>query len=58
VLLPGLLASRAGQHLLDPTPPTDHATIRALRLVCRRRPLGLAWRVLPQQARWSNPQIR
>lgn len=59
-LLPSLLASRAGQPLLlvlDPTPHTDEATILELGLVCRRRTLPLAWRVVPQQARWPKPQI-
>lgn len=59
-LLPGLLASRAGQSLLvvlDPTPHTDDATILELGLVCRRRTLPLAWRVVPQQTAWPQPQL-
>ena len=59
-LLPGLLASRAGQSLLvvlDPTPHTDDATILELGVVCRRRTLPLAWRVVPQQDRWPKPQL-
>jgi hypothetical protein len=59
-LLPPLLASRAGQPVLvvlDPTPHTATATILELGLVCRRRTLPLAWRVVPQQAPWPRPQI-
>ena len=59
-LLPRLLASRAGQDLLvvlDPTPHTAAATILELGLVCRRRTLPLAWRVVPQQTAWPRPQI-
>lgn len=59
-LLPALLASRAGQPLLlvlDPTPHTGDATILCLGLVCRRRVLPVAWRVVPQQAAWPKSQI-
>ena len=60
LVLPRLLASRAGQPLLlvlDPTPHNGDATILTLGLVCRRRVLPVAWRVLPQQARWPQPQL-
>jgi hypothetical protein len=59
-LLPTLLASRAGQELLlvlDPTPHNDEATVVMLGLVCRRRVLPVAWRVVPQQTRWPERQI-
>jgi hypothetical protein len=59
-LLPTLLASRAGQEVLlvlDPTPLTARVTVVMLGLVCRRRVLPVAWRVLPQQTRWPTPQI-
>jgi hypothetical protein len=59
-LLPSLLASRAGQEVLlvlDPTPHNGDATILVLGLVCRRRTLPVAWRVLPQQTPWPQPQI-
>jgi hypothetical protein len=59
-LLPDLLASRAGQQLLvvlDPTPHTAVATILELGLVCRRRTVPLAWRVVPQQTGWPRPQL-
>lgn len=59
-LLPALLAGRAGQELLlvlDPTPHNGEATILSLGLVCRRRVLPVAWRVLPQQSPWPQAQI-
>jgi hypothetical protein len=59
-LLPALLASRAGQEVLlvlDPTPHNGDATILVLGLVCRRRVLPVAWRVLPQQQPWPQPQL-
>lgn len=59
-ILPHLVASRAGQPLLlvlDPTPHNGTATILCLGLVCRRRILPLAWRVVPQQSSWPAPQI-
>jgi hypothetical protein len=59
-LLPPLLASRAGQEVLlvlDPTPQHDRATILALGLVCRKRVLPVAWRVVPQQEPWPERQI-
>lgn len=59
-LLPSLLASRRDQELLlvlDPTPHNGDATILMLGLVCHRRILPLAWRVVPQQTRWPQPQI-
>lgn len=59
-LLPHLLASRRGQELLlvlDPTPHNGDATILMLGLVCRRRVMPVAWRVLPQQTRWPQAQI-
>jgi len=59
-LLPRLLASRADQDVLvvlDPTPHNGEATILMLSLVCRRRTLPVAWRVLPQQTAWPRPQI-
>jgi hypothetical protein len=59
-LLPFLLASRAGQPLLlvlDPTPHNGEATILMLSLVCRRRTLPVAWRVIPQQQRWPQSQL-
>lgn len=59
-VLPWLLASRAGQPLLlvlDPTPHNGGATILMLGLVCRRRVVPVAWRVLPQQTAWPQPQI-
>lgn len=57
-LLPALL--RAGQPrrlVLDPTPPNAAATIRCLGSVCRRRVWPGAWRVVVQNAHWSQPQI-
>lgn len=59
-LLPGLLASRARQEVLlvlDPTPQNGRFTVLALGLVCRKRVLPVAWRVVPQQERWPQPQI-
>jgi hypothetical protein len=59
-LLPDLLASRAGQALLvvlDPTPHNGEAIILELGLVCRRRTLPLAWRVVPQQTAWPKSQL-
>lgn len=59
-LLPWLLASRAGQPLLlvlDPPPHNGDATILMLGLVCRRRVVPVAWRVLPQQTHWPQAQI-
>ena len=59
-LLPALLASRAGQDVLlvlDPTPQNDRATILARGLVCRRRVVPVAWRVVPQQEAWPQRQI-
>lgn len=58
--LPALLASRAGQPILlvlDPTPHNGDATILLLGLVCRRRILPVAWRVVVQKSRWPQPQI-
>jgi hypothetical protein len=49
------LASRAGQELVlafDPTPHRDRFTVLCLGVVCHRRALPLAWRVVPQQAPW------
>jgi hypothetical protein len=59
-LLPRLLASRGGQEVLlvlDPTPHNGAATILMLSLVCRRRTLPVAWRVLPQQTSWPQTQL-
>ncbi|MDQ3045218.1 MAG: hypothetical protein M3R06_08730, partial [Chloroflexota bacterium] len=59
-VLPSLLASRAGQEVLlvlDPTPHTDRATILAVGLVCRKRVLPVAWRVVSQQEGWPQRQI-
>ena len=59
-LLPALLAGRAGREallVLDPTPQNGRFTVLALGLVCRKRVLPVAWRVLPQQERWPRPQI-
>lgn len=59
-LVPTLLASRAGQEVLlvlDPTPHNDEATVLMLGLVCRRRVLPVAWRLVPQQTRWPERQI-
>lgn len=59
-LLPALLASRAGQELtlvLDPTPQNGRFAIVQLGVVCRRRVLPTAWRVVPQQAPWPKRQI-
>lgn len=59
-LLPTLLASRTGQEVLlvlDPTPHNDDATVLMLGLVCRRRVLPVAWRVVPQQEAWPERQI-
>lgn len=59
-LLPWLLANRQDQSVLlvlDPTPHKADATILCLGLVCRRRILPVAWRVLPQQSAWPQPQI-
>jgi hypothetical protein len=58
-LLPALLASRAGQEVLlvlDPTPQNDRFTVLTLGLVCRRRVLPVAWRVVPQQTAWPERQ--
>jgi hypothetical protein len=59
-LLPALLASRAGQELtlvLDPTPQNDRFAILQLGVVCRRRVLPVAWRVVAQQTPWPQRQI-
>lgn len=59
-LLPELLASRASQPVLlvlDPTPHNATATILVVGVVCRKRILPVAWRVVPQQEPWPQPQI-
>ncbi|MDQ3653710.1 MAG: hypothetical protein M3457_01345 [Chloroflexota bacterium] len=59
-LLPWLLASRQGQPILlvlDPTPHNGDATILMLGIVCRRRILPVAWRVVVQKTRWPQLQI-
>ncbi len=59
-LLPWLLASRAGQPVLlvlDPTPHNGDATILCLGIVCRRRILPVAWRVVRQKTHWPQPQL-
>lgn len=59
-MLPSLLASRAGQELtlvLDPTPQNGRFSILQLGIVCRRRVLPVAWRVVEQHAPWPHPQI-
>ncbi len=59
-LLPALLANKAGQEVLlvfDPTPQNGAASVLVLGIVDHKRVLPLAWRVLPQQAAWSAPQI-
>lgn len=59
-LLPALLAGKAGQEVLlvfDPTPQNRDASILVLGIVDHRRVLPLAWRVLPQQEAWPEPQI-
>lgn len=59
-LLPALLANNAGQEVLlvfDLTPQNGEASILVLGIVDHRRVLPLAWRVLPQQEAWPQPQI-
>lgn len=59
-LLPALLASQAGQAVvlvLDPTPQNARFSIRQLGVVCRKRVLPVAWRVVSQQTKWPQPQI-
>jgi hypothetical protein len=54
-LLPTLLAPWAGQELLlvfDPTPLGRHWTVLWVGIVCHRRVLPLAWRLVPQQTDW------
>jgi len=60
LLLPSLLAAKAGQEALlvfDPTPHRDWGTILCLGVVDHKRILPLAWRVVPQQTPWPAPQI-
>jgi Transposase DDE domain len=59
-LLPPLLAGKAGQEVVlvfDPTPQNGDAAILVLGIVHHKRVLPLAWRVLPQQTAWAEPQI-
>jgi hypothetical protein len=54
-LLPTLLAPWAGQDLtlvFDPTPLGTRWTVLWVGLVCHRRVLPLAWRLVPQQTDW------
>jgi Transposase DDE domain len=56
-LLPVLLAGLGTRELVfvfDPTPYRDTATILVLGVVCRRRILPAAWRVVPQQTDWPE----
>src|SRR5215204_3300018 len=58
-LLPGLLASRARQEVLlvlGPTPQNGRFAVLALGLVRRKRVPPVAWRAVPQQERWPQPQ--
>jgi hypothetical protein len=56
-LLPALLARLAGQEVVfafDLTPQGKRFTILSLGLVCHKRVLPLAWRIMPQQQRWPE----
>ena len=59
-LLPALLANQAGKEVvlvLDPTPQNQRFSIVQLGIVCRRRVLPTAWRVVSQDKPWPQPQI-
>lgn len=59
-LLPSLLASQGGKTVtlvLDPTPQNGRFAILQLGLVCRRRVLPTAWRVVAQQTPWPQRQL-
>lgn len=59
-LLPALLVGKAGQEVVlvfDPTPQNGEISILVLGIVDHQRVLPLAWRVLPQQEAWPEPQI-
>jgi hypothetical protein len=54
------VAARRGQPVLlvlDPTPHNGTATILCLGLICRKRILPVAWRVVPQQTPWPHPHL-
>ena len=56
-LLPTLLAPWAGQEVLlvfDPTPLGQTWTVLWVGIVCHRRVLPLAWRLVPQQTDWPD----
>jgi hypothetical protein len=56
-LLRAALAGRAGRELVlafDPTPHRDRFTVLALGVVCHKRVLPVAWRVVPQQRPWPD----
>jgi hypothetical protein len=56
-LLPSLLAGVAGQEVVfafDLTPHGKRFTILSLGLVCHKRVLPLAWRIMPQQDPWPE----
>jgi hypothetical protein len=56
-LLPSLLAGVAGPEVVlafDLTPHGKRFTILSLGLVCHKRVLPLAWRVMPQQTTWPE----
>jgi hypothetical protein len=56
-LLPTLLAGLGKPEVVfvfDPTPYRDDATLLVLGVVCRRRILPVAWRVVPQQTEWPE----
>ncbi len=55
-LLPVLLAGLGPREMVfvfDPTPYRADATLLVLGVVCRRRVLPVAWRVVPQQTAWE-----
>lgn len=56
-LLPFLLAGTAGQEVVfafDLTPQGKRFTLLSLGLVCHKRVLPLAWRLMPQQTAWPE----
>lgn len=59
-LLPALVASQSGRDLklvLDPTPQNATASIVMIGLMCRRRTLPLAWRVMPGTEAWPHSLV-
>ena len=52
------LGTREVRLVFDPTPYRERWTILMLGLVVQRRTLPVAWHIVPQQQRWSQPTWR